>query len=1145
MKFFNLSRPESSPVLKKVYAIMRLTTLALIVFSLNISATVYSQKTKLSLDVNNQSIKEILYLIENQSEFRFIYESGKINLDKKVSVREKEQTVETILNRLFAKEGIKYEITENNLILINPTEKNNFPENQKVAQVKKQITGIVTDEKGEPIIGANVVEKGTTNGTVTDVDGKFTLDVEEKSVLLVSYIGYNQQNVSVSNKLSYAISLKENTEALDEIVVVGYGTQKKVNLTGSVATINSDDIKELPSSNLSNALSGRLAGVTFTQSTGKPGASASVSIRAEGTWNSTSPLYVIDGVVRDKFAFDGLDASEVENLSVLKDGASAAIYGSRAANGVIVVTTKKGKIGKPTISYSGSVGLSDATKIPEVLNGYDQAILINDQNRVENVDPSDMKYYTQDELDYLYANRNNFNMLDEAWKQSLVTRHTVNVSGGNEAVRYFVGGSYFYENGTFKNLSYKKYNLRSNLEANITKDLVASLNINLDMRDDHKPFWKWDDDKETLNNLYRGLLQRASSAPPYIDGKPNGTFIKWHPLEVVNGSTGYNKKKWSSYDATISLQYNVPFIEGLSLKVMYNKFDKHSFIKQFNRPYPLYTFETTGGHNHICTDVVKSVTIRNDGDYLYEKYNKDNSYQLNGIITYSNKFGKHDVGGMFIYEQSEGTLDWFDGQRNYYISSVVDQLFAGSSDTKNSSVNGKGEETGRLSYVGRVNYGYDEKYLFEASFRYDGSVNFAPNKRWGFFPSASAAWRISEESFFKNNVRFVDYMKIRASVGLLGNDAIVLEDKTAISGWQWQQSYNIVDGAYFGGLSSGLVAGVLPNPNITWEKSVSYNGGLDAQLFKNKLSLNADFFFRHTYDILGDRLASLPTTFGANMPSENYAVMDSKGFEIEVGYQDRIGSDFQYWVKGNLGYAKNKIIEKDEAENLRAYKTTVGLNSNRKMGYVATDIIRTQEDLDALPDGYLIFGAKPELGMLNYKDIRGAESDEPDGKVDENDQEWIINYTTPPINYGFSLGGTWKGFGLELFFQGVAGSKRLIDVRSTDWAQEEAPFAFWKDHWTPENPDAAFPRVSRHNAGQESTFWVRDASFLRLKNVNLSYTFPKSITSKLKIEQLKLFLTGTNLCLLQNKIKYYDPENSSITDYPNMRNYSFGVNLSF
>lgn len=1145
MKFFNLSRPECSPALKKVYAIMRLTTLALIVFSLNISATVYSQKTKLSLDVNNQSIKEILYLIENQSEFRFIYESGKINLDKKVSVREKEQTVETILNRLFAKEGIKYEITENNFILINPIEMNGNPVNQRAAQEKKHLTGIVTDEKGEPIIGANVLEKGTTNGTVTDIDGKFSLEIDDKSMLMVSYIGYNTKNVPVSGKSSLTIDLSEDTKALDEVVVVGYGTQKKVNLTGSIATMNVDDIQQYPSSNLSNALSGRLAGVRFTQATGKPGASASVSIRAAGTWNSTDPLYVIDGVVRDKFAFDGLDPSEVENISVLKDGASASIYGSRAANGVILITTRKGKSGKPTINYSGTVGFSDATITPEVLDAYDQARLVNDQYVVENVPSTDMRYFADDELAYLRDNRKNFNLLDAVWKTSLLTRHTVNVSGGNDAVRYFVGGSYFYENGSFKNLSFNKYNLRSNLEANITKDLVASLNVSIDTRDDQKPYWRYDNDAETLNNLYRGLLERGSTAPPYIDGKPNGTFSKWHAIETVNGATGYNKKKWSSYDVTMSLQYDVPFVKGLNLRLIYNRFDRHTFVKQFSRPYPLYVFKTTGSHNHLCTNEVESIMIRNDGDSLYEKYNKDYSYQLNGIVSYNNKFGKHDIDASFIYEQSEGTVDWFDGQRNYFISSTVDQLFAGSSDSKNSVVNGKGAETGRLSYVGRVRYGYDEKYLIEAAFRYDGSVNFAPDKRWGFFPSASAAWRISEENFFKNNVHFIDYLKLRGSVGLLGNDAIVLEDKNAISGWQWQQSYNIVDGAQFGSLSNGLATGVVPNPNITWEKSVSYNAGLDALFFKNKFSLNTEFFFKHTYDILGNRIASLPTTFGANMPSENYAVMDSKGFEIELGYQDKIGENFQYYIKGNLGYAVNKIVKKDEAQNLPAYKSEIGYNSDRLMGYIATDIIRTQADLDALPDDYLIFGAKPELGMLNYMDLRGVNSDEPDGKIDENDKDWIIKHQTPPVNYGFSIGGTWKGFSLDLFFQGVAGAKRLIDVRTTDWANETAPYEFWNDHWTPENPTASFPRAARHNAGVESTFWVRNSSFLRLKNVNLSYTVPQNVTSKLRVSQLSVFLTGTNLLLLQNRIKYYDPENSALTDYPNMRNFSMGINLSF
>ena len=1008
-----------------------------------------------------------------------------------------------------------------------------------VAQSGKKITGTVLDATGMPVIGANVMVKGTTNGTITDMDGRFSLDVDKGATLVVSYIGFANQEIKVGNQTNLSIALKEDSKALDELVVVGYGTQKKVNLTGSVATMNTEEIENVPSSNLSNALSGRLAGVRFTQSTGKPGAGSSVSIRAVGTWNNSDPLYVIDGMIRDKFAFDGLDASEVENISVLKDGASAAVYGSRAANGVIVVTTKKGKTGKPTISYSGTIGLSDATMIPDMLNGYEQAIFNNDQLLDNMVDPSDMRFFSPDEVEYLRTHWKEFNMLEEAWKQPLVTRHTMNVSGGNEKVRYFVGGSYFYETGSFDNLTFKKYNIRSNVEANITKNLVATININLDNRNDDKPFWPYDYDSDVMSDLYKGLLQRGRWFPAYIDGKPNGTNLAWHPLEVIKGTTGYNKKRWSSSDVTLALQYNVPFVKGLNVKLSYNRYDKHTFIKEFSRPYQLYRFETTGDHHHLQTTnkLVDTVT-RNDGDYLYEKYNKDNSYQFNTIVNYNNTFGKHEIGATFIYEQSEGTVDWFDGKRQYFISNLVDQMFAGSSDSKDSSVGGSGSETGRMSYVGRLNYGYDNKYLIEASFRYDGSVNFAPGNRWGFFPSLSAAWRISEEGFFKNNVTFVDYLKLRSSVGLLGNDAV--------GGWQWLQSYDLTGGAYFGELSSGLSVGVLPNPNITWEKSFSYNGGLDAQLLKNRLSVNIDAFYRHTYDILGDRLASLPTTFGAKMPAENYATIDSKGFEIELGWQDKVGKDFVYWVKGNLGYATNKLIEKDEAENLRPYKSELGFNTDRQMGYIATDIIRTQADLDALPEGYTIFGQKPELGMLNYKDLRGPVSDTPDGIIDENDQDWVIKHTTPPINYGFTVGGEWKGISLELFFQGVAGGQRFLDYTGTGYPYENDPFGYWADHWTVDNPNAEFPRAGRNAAeGINSTFWMRDTDFLRLKNVNLSYAVPQSFLQKIKIQQMKLFLTGTNLFLLQNKMGYYDPENASIAAYPNMKSFSFGVNLNF
>lgn len=1088
------------------------------------------------LKMNDVTVKQAMDELKRESGYSFVFSSSDLDTKRRISILVDPGNIHDVVRQIIEGQEIEYEIEGKNIILrrisVDPTD----------GKKKKTVKGSVKDAKGAPIIGANIIVKGTTIGTISDMDGNFYLEVPEGGSLQISYIGFNTQDISVLGQDNLTVTLGEDSEALDEVVVIGYGIQKKVNLTGSVASVNADEISDTPASNLSNALVGKMAGVLLTSTGGKPGASSDVTVRAKGTWNDTEPLYVIDGVIRDKFAFDGLDASEVESLSVLKDGASAAIYGARAANGVILVNTKKGKVGKPQIAYTGSIGISDATLIPKRQNAYEQARFINDNLDVEGVSPTDLNYFTEDELAYFKGH--SYDWLDEAWKQPIVTRHSLNVSGGNEQVRYFVGGNYFYETGSFDNLSFKKYNLRANLEANITKDLIASLGLNMDVRNDDKPYWEYDDDSDKMDNLYRGLLFRTGMVPPYVDGKPTGSFVEWHPLVLLTGETGYNRKKYSNYEANISLQYNLPFVKGLSLKVLFNKYNRHTFIKQFNRPYDLYEFEMEGGHNHIITNRVKSVKTRDDGDFLLEKYDTQDSYQLNGYVTYANTFGKHDVGALFVYEQSEGTVDWFNAKRNYFISSAIDQLFAGNSDSKNSTVDGKGEETGRISYIGRLNYGYDNKYLVEASFRYDGSVNFAPKHRWGFFPSASLAWRVSEEKFFKEHIRFLDYLKLRGSVGLLGNDRIVLEDEDAVAGWQWMQRYNLVNGAYFGSLSSGIESNVIPNVDITWEKSLTYNFGIDLATLDNRLSMTLDAFKRHTYDILGDRQQSIPATFGAQMPSENYAVIDAKGFELELGFKDKIGDDFSYYIKGNLGYATNKVIEKDEAENLRPYQSEVGYNTDRKMGYIATGIIRTQADLDALPEGYTIFGQKPELGMLNYKDIRGADSDTPDGIIDEYDQEWIMDHTSPPINYGISLGGSWKGFSLDVFLQGVAGHDVMIAMRGCQARPQETNFDFWSDHWTPENIDAEFPRASRNAADYESTFWVRNGSFMRLKNLNLSYSLPKKVLSKLGIDRLKLFFTGNNLCLLQNKVKYYDPESSSIFDYPIMRSYSFGVNIS-
>jgi TonB-linked SusC/RagA family outer membrane protein len=1116
----------------------------------------------LSLDINNKTVREVFNEIERNSEFVFFYYTNAVDENRKVRIHVKDLTIDKILDRLFKNTDNVYTI-DGRQIYIARREASPEPEPE---QVKTNITGTVVDPAGEPLIGANVVEKGVaTNGTVTDAEGNFSISVQENAVLRISYIGYITQEVAVGNQTHLQVTLKDDAQSLDEVVAVGYGIQKKVNLTGSVATLKVEELGNIPASNLSNALGGRLAGVYISGGMGgRPGNSSAIVIRSKGTWNNADPLYVIDGVVRDKFAFDGIDANDVENISILKDAASTAIYGSRSANGVVLVTTRKGREGKPVITYNGSVGLSDATRIPTMQNAYEHATFINDGLRVGGADATNANWFTNDELEYYKTH--SYNWIDEAWRNPMLTQHAVNVSGGNQHVRYFIGGSEYYETGGFDNMTFNKYTLRGNIEANITKNLIASLNLNLDNRKDHKPYWVNDQDRDGMDDTWSSFLTLTSAFfPPYINGLPvrPAAFAQTaHIMEVINrGGEVYNNRKYTNQEANIALQYNVAAVEGLSLKAQYNLYNRQQFTKRFNIPQTLYLFKTTGEHGHIVTDEPTGATWTrgSDGNLLYEQYNNSDSYQFNAFVNYDRTFGKHSVNAVLIYEQSEGTSDWFSASTKNFINTAIDQFPAGSKNTADFGVDGNGSEDGRQSYAGRIHYGYDNKYLLELSARYDGSVKFAPSRRWGFFPSASAAWRISEENFFKDNVSFINMLKLRGSVGLLGNDFVDVNGDGVADGWQWMSTYAFADGAEYGGAASGLQAGVIANPEITWEKSLTYDGGLDLAFLNNRLTASLNLFYKHTYDVLGSRARIMPVTFGGIMPAENYGVVDSHGYELELAYTNRIGNDFAWHIGGNIAYATNEYVELDEAENIRPYQSKKGLNLDRGWGYVYSDIIRTQADLDALPEGYTINGDTPQLGMLNYKDLRGVTGDEPDGKITAEDQDWIIKHTLPPVSYGIYLGAEWKNLSLEVLFQGFAGHEVIYEQRKVSGGTNFKNYAFWNDHWTPENPNAKYPRAesSRYMWGDmpASSFWVKNGSFLRLKNINLSYSLPKSFLSKMNISQAKALLTATNPFLLVDHIKDFDPElginsgvavgNGNITRYPPMKSISLGLNFSF
>lgn len=1132
---------------QKAFRIMRLSFFIMFVcvcqlFALNTEA----QNSVIELKANKLSIEELFKEIENQTDYLVIYSTSSVRSNFDLLLTKKKAKVSEYLDEALKGHGLKYEFV-NNYIILSKIEDNTISQ-----QNPKKITGIIKDQNGEPIIGANVIEKGTTNGSITDIDGKFSMTVSDKAVVQVSYIGYIGQELSVGNRSDFTIVLKEDSQALDEVVVVGYGTMKKSTVTGAISTMKAETINAVPVSNLSNALAGRLAGVNVTQSTGTPGISSKIRIRANGSWNSQEPIYVIDGIVRSKTAFDALDQSEVNEISMLKDAATAAIYGSRGGDGVVLVTTKQGRKGKPTLSYSGSVTIEHPTKILEM---NDAVTHMNLTNYVY-PDPSSPNHYTKDEFDY-FAKNGTFDWFDEAYETPINTRHAVNVTGGNDRVDYYIGGSFFYQNGFLPNVNYKKYNLRANVNAKITKDLTASLSLSNSYGDRSRFNFTYDKDSEDLNNLWGKLLYYNWSVPPYIDGKPVSAGWIAHPIERMRNG-GYWKRSNQMVDALFSLEYNVPFVKGLSVKGIFSKNINNQYTKSFDKKHTVYGFETEGEHNHIISNRPNGNVIQSGDpgrESLYNAFQKDNDYQLNAQVSYNRTFGEHAVDALLVYEQAEGLMNKFNGTRNDFPVIVKDQWFATSGNAIDSSVDGSELESARVSYVGRINYSYANKYMFTASVRRDGSMLFAPGKRFGWFPAVSAGWDIAKEDFFKNKTSFFQQLKLRASYGLAGQDQLIV-DGVNVNQWRWLETYKTGDAMYFGNeLQQSIAYGGIVNPLVTWEKSQSVNVGVDTR-FLEKFSFSAEYWNKYTFDILGDRLVSLPTSFGGTMPPENYGKARAQGFDVEFGY-DGYAGDFSWYLRGNLGYAVSKVILKDFAENGQWVDNPNGKYTDYLKGYVAKGIIRTEADLQKLRDqygngtdfgNYRIDGRVPKLGMIDYVDLSGPEG-KPDGKIDSYDQDVIANHKTNPINYGFRLGGEWKGLAVELFFQGAAGAKDLYkDGYSRNVALGGAlSAALWADSWSEDNINARYPQVKDDWGNPDtydSSFWTFNRSYLRLKNVNVSYTIPKSLLGKTGFGgNVQLYFSGTNL-LTFSPFKFYDPEVESAMSYPVMKTLTFGLNIT-
>ena len=1016
----------------------------------------------------------------------------------------------------------------------------NMGQNTVVSQ-KRLVTGVVLDSQGEPVVGANVFEKGEkTNGTITDIDGKFSLNVSDNATLVISFVGFKNQEIAVKGRDKIDIRLADDTELLDEVVVVGYMTQKKGLVTGAVSSMKMDEkLNTLPTTSAGNILVGKLAGVSVSTPNGLPGAAPSISIRTGSSWNDQNVTYVIDGVVRGGGDFNNLSPNEIEDITVLKDAASAAIYGSRSAGGVIIVTTKKGTRGKPVFNYSYGYSIDTRTKNSDLTSGVEAAELYGRING--EADPAGWAW-SQEEIDHIRTINNGwgYDQLDAVWRNPVTQTHNFSVNGGSEKVRYFGAASYVKQEGFLKPYTYDKYNIRMNVTADITKDLEVFAGLAVYNTFQGNAVF------ENAEANYGKLRVWQPDQPVYTDSGKHIDF-GWiaNNGASVDGKGGYNKSQMLKPQAVISATYKAPFLKGLSAKISYSRSWVHDLNKIYYTNYDLYQVKKSGTHNHIFStkdeDIIGTRKTTWVGkDYIQRKSSWSGDKQFNVQLSYENVFNNlHRVSGTLVTEWYEGDGASVHGGRETFPVYMTDQFWAASSARADTWGGGDTDwQSGRFSYIGQFSYSYADKYLLSFSFREDGSMNFAPNQRWGFFPAGSLGWVISEESFFNKSA--IQFLKLRASVGLTGNDSV--------GGWQWQESYKSGSSAYFG-KSVGITYGSVVNPNLTWEKALSYNVGADVN-FLNHWTVSADYWYRNSYDILGSRQNTLPNSFSLTMPAENYGEIHAQGFDLQLGYHGN-NKDFSYYGNLTMSYGWNKTIKQDYAENARWIDIPVGKSRSYITGWEFDKIIRTQEELDAFKaehPNYQHNGLSPELGMMVFKDLSG-----PDGKPDGIINDWdkvILKNSNNPVIYGLNLGGSWKGLSVDMMFSGQLG----VDKWATDLAGGVEWNRMWKkwynDSWTPENQNATLPkRISSNNAKTyetASSYWLKDASFMRLKYLTVSYDLPKNQFYNKLFDNVRFFVTGTNLFVLSSFNKnYYDPEIGNGNAFPILRSVNLGVDVKF
>lgn len=998
------------------------------------------------------------------------------------------------------------------------------------------VTGTVIDVNDEPLIGVNVVIKGTTRGASTDMDGRYSFEnVDEDATLVFSYVGYRTLEVEVNGRTEINVIMEDDLQQLDEVVVVGYGTQTKANLVGAVTAVSGSEIEAIPAPDVTNAISGRLPGSIIIQQSGEPGQDAAkILIRGRSTLgDNTGPLVVIDGIPGRSLS--EIDPVDVASISVLKD-ASAAIYGASAANGVVLVTTKRGQSGLPRLSYQFYQGFMTPTVLPKVTNAGDYATMLSEYQDYEGRN----RTYSDEDIALFYSGEDPWEHPNSDWVGDLIakwnntSRHNVTFDGGYKGMLYYVSAGYRNQEAIYKQEStnYRQYNIRAKVEVPITDWFKTSVDYAGFLNRRLYP-------TKGAGDIYGQSTRLVPTQWSFWPNGQPGPDIEYGDNPVVTSTleTGYDDAKAYVNQFTFRADITPKFIDGLTLSAFYTYDIQNSYRKRFQKPWILYfpKWETaTRNSQGYITDMELTPTPRGvSSPELRDYFDRFTRKMGNASVSYFKSLGNHNLSLFGAFEVLDEDWNNFQAFRRYYISDIVQTIDAGSDTDKDNS--GSLGIYARQSWIGRATYNYKEKYLAEFLIRRDGSLKFPPESRWGNFPAILLAWRASEEEFWKSNLSFINYFKLRASYGVIGMDPG--------DPFQYVNKYVLASGMTLGtakAVETVVQQSGVANPNITWEKQTTSNLGFDAQFKDNLFSLTAEFFYNKRSDILAPRNASVPGFTGLQLPDENIAEVDNRGFEVIGGYHKVVNDNFRFDISANFSYNRNEVVFMDEPEQAVPWQQRTGHPYGAALLYKAIGIFRDQAHVESYPSWP---NAKP--GDVIFEDVSG------DGVINSDDRILFDKTDAPQVFYGLSLDATYKNWTLALLIQG---QDEYYRMNVQDGRRGEAGNYFqwhFDGRWTPDNPNASVARAYNRDDlywsfdRNNSTYWWDNMAYARLKNLVLSYTIPRSVFGDIGITRANIFVSGNNLFLIYAAQKNFDPEIGAPMVYPAVKTYAVGARVTF